>query len=250
MTNPNEKTFALFSNPINKKIVAELEKNNAKVFRFPMPEIKKLAPDETSIGVLKNLDAIDWIIFPDVLTVDFFLETLQANEIDLFEMDSVQVCALGEAVADRLRFVQLHADVIPTSLDAANVFIALSDFIGKGELSNLRFLLPKEVSREYEIKEKLVRCGANVVELPIYQAMISRDWEIAKLKVLLQSGAIDEFIISSPIDLVALEIYFNRESTAETLSKLNISAVDKLVFQTLREHELKAVYFRLETKKG
>ncbi len=246
MPNSNEKTYALFSNPTNRKIVAALEKEGTKVFQFPPLETEKMVLDEKSIAGIKNLNLFDWIIFPDVLTVDYFLQILEENEIDSFEMDSAQVCAFGEAVADRLRFVQLHADVIPTSVEAANVFLALSDYIGKDKLCNLKFLLPKATSPEYEIKEKLIGNGANVVELPIYQAKISRADEIAKLKILLKGGAIDEFIFSSPTDLIALKLYFNSNRISAILSEINVSTVDKAMFQTSKEHDLKPDYFRLK----
>jgi len=246
MPNPDEKTYALFSNPINKKIISQLESKGAKVFRFPPLETKKIILDEKTIADIENLDVFDWIIFPDVLTVDYFLQILGENEIDLFEMDSVQVCALGEAVADRLRFVQLHADVIPTSVEAASIFLALSDYVGKDEFSELKFLLPKGTLQEYEIKEKLVECGANVFELPVYQAHISRTDEIARLKVLLKGGAIDEFIFSSATDLIVLRYYFDNDPISITLSEINVSAVDKAMFQTLKEYDLRADYFRLK----
>ena len=246
MTNSNEKTYALFSNPTNKKIIAELEKQGVKVFQFPPLETEKTVLDEKSVVDIKNLNAFGWVIFPDVLTVDYFLQILEENAIDLFEMDSIQVCAFGETVADRLRFAQLHADVIPTSVEAANVFLALSDYIGKDELCNLKFLLAKEISQEFEIKEKLVESDASVVELPIYQAKISRTDETAKLKVLLKGGAIDEFIFSLPTDLIALKHYFNNKLISTTISEINVSTVDKAMFQTLKEHDLKADYFRLK----
>ncbi len=246
MANSDEKTYALFSNPTNKKIVAELEKNGAKVFLFPPLEIQRTVLDEESIAAIKNLSGFDWIIFPDVLTVDCFLEILQENEIDLFEMDSVQVCTFGEAAADRLRFVQLHADVIPNSVEGGNPFHALFDFIGQDQFRSLRFLLTKEISRQYEIKNKLAESGADVFELPIYQAKDSSADKITKFKTLLKGGAIDEFIFSSPTDLLALQNYFDNEMIAETLSEINISALNKEMFQTLKEFDLKANYFRLK----
>jgi uroporphyrinogen-III synthase len=246
MTNANEKTYALFSNPANRKIIAWLEKKGAKIFQFPLLETEKMVLDEKSIADIKNLNAFDWIIFPDILTVDYFLQILEENAIDLFEMDSVQVCAFGETVADCLRFVQLHADVIPTLVEPANVFLALSDYIGKDELHNLKFLLPKETSDEFEIKKKLVESGASVVELPIYQAKISRAVETARLKILLKGGAIDEFIITLPTDLIALKHYFNNRIISKTLSEINVSTIDKAMVQTLKEHNLEADFFQLK----
>lgn len=246
MTNFDEKSRALFAAPTNKKIIAELERRGAKVFLFPPLETEKAVLDEKAESVIKNLDCFDWIIFPDVLTVDYFLELLPENEIDLFAMDSLGVCAFGEAVADRLRFAQLHADVIPTSIEAANIFRALSEYVGKDNLSGLKILLPKEFSSVYEIEQKLIESGAGVVELPVYQANISSANEIAKLKALLRGGAIDEFIFSSPADLIALKRYINGDSMNVIMREIKISAVDKAMIQTLTEHHLKADYFRLK----
>ncbi len=246
MTNPLEKTYALFAAPANKKIIAELEQRGAKVFQFSPLEIEKTVLDEKSIDTVKKLDAFDWVIFPDVLTVEYFLQILEENEVALFEMDSTQVCAIGEAVADRLRFAQLHADVIPASVSAKDVFLALSDYIGKEELSGLRFLLVKEDLDKYAINEQLVENNAKVIELPVYRAAISRNDETAKLKILLKGGAIDEFIFSSPTDLIALKRYFDNEYISETFAEILISATDKIIWQALSEHDLKANFFQLK----
>lgn len=245
MTNFDEKTCALFAAPTNKKIIAELERRGAKVFLFPPLATEKAVLDEKAKSVIKNLDRFDWIIFPDVLTVEYFLEILPENEIDLFAMDSLGVCAFGEAVADRLRFAQLHADVIPTSIDAANTFRALSEYVGKDKLSGLKILLPKEISFVYEIEQKLIESGAGVVGLPVYQAKISAANEIAKLKALVRGGAVDEFVFSSPSDLIALQCYFD-DSMATVMREIKISAIDKIMIQILKEHHLKADYFRLK----
>jgi uroporphyrinogen-III synthase len=246
MPNSYEKTYALFSNPTNKKIIAALEKKGAKVFQFPPLETEKTVLDEKSIAAIKNLNAFDLIIFPDVLTVDYFLQTLDENEIDSFEMDSMQVCAFGEPVADRLRFAQLHADIIPISIETTYVFIALSNYIGKDELNDLKILLPKNTWLEYEIKEKLIEKGADIFELPVYQTKISSADEITKLKVLLKNGAIDEFIFSSPADLIALKLYFGNEQFSTILSEVNVSTIDKAMSQILNENNLKSNYLQLK----
>lgn len=244
MTDFNEKTFALFSTPTNKKIVLELEKKGARVFQFPPLQTEKTVLDEKTVVAIKNFLEFDWLIFPDVLTVDYFLQSLRENQIDSFEMDLIQVCAVGEAVADRLRFAQAHADVITNSSEDEAVFLALSDYIGQEKLRSLKFLLLKELSRQPKIKERLIESGANVFELAIYQAKIPNAERITKLKVLLKGGAIDEFIISSPVDLIALQNYFENFSLAEILSEVSISAADKNIFQSLKEHNLKSEMFQ------
>lgn len=242
MTNTNEKTYAIFSAPNNKKIVSKLVKNGVKVFEFPSLETEKTLAGKEFDSVLHNLERFDWIIFPDVLAVDYFLEALEENQFDLFEMDSLRVCAFGEAVSDRLRFVQLHADVIPATVEAQTVFRHLCDYIGQDEMRDLRFLLPKDGSREYELKEKLSESGASLMELPVYRVKLSEANEILKLKILLRGGAIDQFIVSSPTDLIALEHYFDGKPLSETLGEVIVSAIDKAMLQTLEEHGLTANY--------
>lgn len=233
-----DKTFATFPNHNNKKIVSELENAGAKLVKFPdfnaQPNF-----DADTLETINNLTHFDWLIFPDVLTVDFFLQTLQENNIDFFDLDAIRVCALGEAVSDRLRFAQLHADVIPTTIETETVLSALESYIGTNELNDLKFLLTKELNFENEIKNRLEIAGAQIRELPIYQIDFTPEDEIPKMKALLKGGAIDEFIFSAPTDFIALEYIFKNESLATVFSDIEVSALDGFIFQTAREHNLK-----------
>jgi len=232
----DQKTYGLFSTPANRKLARELESGGAKVFQFPPIETENVILDKTAISYLQNLSKFDWVIFPDIFAVDYFLQALEMCEIDSFELDAVSVFAFGEAVADRLRFVQLHADLIPNFVETESVFLTLANFISRNGLENLRFLLPKEIFSSIEITKKLIENKAIVTELPIYQAQITDKKEVSKLKVLLTSGAIDEFIFSSPTDLIALKYLFSDNSTSKILSETEVSATDEVMFQALKEH--------------
>ena len=235
----NEKTFGLIANPNNKKIVSELEKAGAKIVKFPPFEAEKIEPDANSVEHLSNLVEFDWIIFPDVLTVDFFLQSLEENAVDFFELDEIRVCAFGEVISDRLRFARLHADVIPNTIKTDDVLSALKNYIAAEDLKELEFLLPKEISLRNEIKNELLKAGGKVSELPIYEIKFSKDSEISKLKALVKGGAIDEFIFSAPTDFIALNYIFSGESLAQIFADIEISAVDEIIYQTIRENNLK-----------
>jgi uroporphyrinogen-III synthase len=240
MPNSNsEKTYALFANPGNKKIVAELENAGARIIEFPPLEAEKIEPGENLIEPQKNLVEFDWIIFPDVLTVDFFLQILEEKAIDFFELDEIRVCAFGEVVSDRLRFAQLHADVIPSTIRTEDVLSALKNYIAPNGFKNLKFLLPQEIFFRNEIKNQLSKTGAEVYELPVYQIKISKENEISKLKVLLKGGAIDEFIFSAPTDFIHLNYIFSGEPLARIFAGVEISATGGIVYQTVRENDLK-----------
>ena len=233
------KTYALFENPGTGKIVSELENAGAQVIKFPVIEADEMILNEDSKEILNNLRKFDWVIFPDVLTVDFFLQILEENAIDSFELDEMRVCACGEIVSDRLRFVQLHADVIPLTIRTEDVLTALENYIAADEFMNLKFLLPKEISFQNDLKNVLLKMKGEVSELPVYQIKFPKGYEISKLKALLKGGAIDEFIFTAPTDFIWLSFIFKGEPLDRLLTEVKVSAVDNLIFQTAREHNLK-----------
>lgn len=240
-------TFGLFANPNNAGIISELEKRRANILKFPLIEAAKIALDENSIEIVKNLAEYDWIIFTDVLAVDFFLETLEENGIDFFELDETRVCAVGEAVSDRLRFVQLHADVIPNSVNVENVLSSLKSYAAAVEFADLKFLIVKEISLANRIGSDLVKADAKVSELPIYRLRLPSKKPMVKLKTLLKGGAIDRFVFSAATDFIALQYIFDEEPLNELLAGIEVSAADGQIAQTLREHDLKKYdLFRLE----
>ena len=237
----NEKTYALFANSANRKLIAELENAGARVFQFPPIEAEKIVLDEKSIENLRHLADFDWLIFPDVLAVDYFLEALQEKDIDSFEMDLLRVCAFGEAVSDRLRFASIHADVIPASVEFNVVFAAMLDYVGGDELKDLRILFPKKDFNDSPLTKKMLAFGVKVLELPIYTIKIEKNLEITKLKTLLEAGAIDEFIFTAPTDFIALNQYFETEKLIDIFKEIKVSAADAVNFQTAREHKLGTV---------
>ena len=237
-----DKTYALFQTANNKKIIGDLENTGAKIFKFPPLDTEKIQLDENFAEKLRNLSQFDWIIFADVFAVDHFLQSLEENGIDFFELDNLRVCAFGEAVSDRLRFSQVHTDVIPNSIQTETIFNAIIEYIGTDDLEKLSFLFPKENSANYEITEKLNIANGKVFEMPIYRINLFDSKEMTKLKILLEGGAVDEFIFSSAEDVFAVYYYFSGE--IEDLKKeTKTSAIGEVVFQTLKEYGFKPHLF-------
>jgi uroporphyrinogen-III synthase len=237
-----KKTYGLFANPLNKKLISELERKGEDVLIFPPLKTEKLELTETAANHLHNLAGFDWIIFSDVFAAVYFIEHLSEREIDFFELDNLTVCALGEAVADRLRFVQVHADVIPAKIDDATVFSAISNYAGLG-LGDLRFLVAGEKSSAPHFTELLKAEKAIVEELPVYKADLPDAAANIKLKTLLNGGAVDEFIFSSPEDLLGLRFLGSGADLSKLLNEIQVSAASEIVFQSLQENGLRPLYF-------
>lgn len=247
MTSVNsEKTYALLASPNSKRIIKTIEKAGAKVILFPPVQTAPLVFGEESRKILSEAFDYDWLIFFDVLAVDYFLRKIEETETDLFALDMSRICALGEAVADRLRFVRLHADVVPLSVEPQAVFDALTAYIGEEQLGGKRFLIIKRKSAESEIKIKLNGRGAFAAELEIYETIVEEQTENARLKALLKGGAVDEFVFTSPEDLIALRAFLRADSVADFFNETKISAADEVTFQSLREHRLNPRYFSVK----
>ena len=232
-----DKTYALFLNPANRKIISDLELSGAKTVLLPTLETREIAGrTDNPPPLLKNFD---WLIFTDIYTVEFFLQKLQEDGFDFFDLDEFRICAYGESVADRLRFVQLHSDIVPNRIKTSEVLQAIRDYFGEeSNLKNTRFLILKEKKLLSEIAKELKKIGAVAVEFPIYEITAENESEIAKLKSLLIGGAIDEFIFTSPFDVVNLAHLFPNENLPDILNEIRLTAVNKTVLQSLEEFRI------------
>ena len=235
------KTYAIFDTAANRKIVGNLEKSGANVRLFPPIETTRIELNETEAVYFTALEKFDWLIFTDVFAVDYFLEILAENTVDFYDLDDLRVCAFGEAVSDRLRFASLHADVIPAKVKTAEVFAALLNYIGETEISGLRFLYLSAEAAKNNLPEKLRTNSAEVIEVPLYRAIVNDSSELIKLKTLLKGGAIDEFILTAPTDLIALKNYFESENLSEITAEIVISATDGVMLQAAKEDDFSRV---------
>lgn len=238
-----DKTYALVESAASKRIVKTLEAAGARVVSFPKAQTAACLLDGKARLILADAVNYDWLIFFDVSAVDYFLHALEDAQIDPFELDRRRICAVGEAVADRLRFAELHADVVPRVVQTTPILDAISDYTSAENFIENRFLLVKQKSAGSEIKDSLTRRGATADELEIYEAAIEEKTDAARLKVLLGGGAIDEFVFSAPEDWIALRAFLKTDDVSGFFNETTVSAADAVTFQFLREHELEPRYF-------
>lgn len=237
-----KKTYGLIAGPLNNKLIAELKQKGEEVLVFPALKTANLELNEGAVNFLKNPSQFDWLIFTDIFAADYFIEALRGQETDFFELDNLTVCALGEAVSDRLRFVRVHADVIPPNTSSEAVLSEISQFVG-GDLRDLRFLIVGENSLNPSFVKMLKRENALIEELPVYKAEFENESEKVKLKTLLSGGAVDEFVFSSAEDVLALKFLFPETDLPEILKEIKISAANENAFLCLLENGLRPLYF-------
>jgi uroporphyrinogen-III synthase len=238
--NASWKTVGVFKNALNKKLIELFKSQGKTVFGFSPPVVKKKALKEAELNAFKNISSFDWIIFFDIRTVEIFLEILEEMEIDFFELDDVRICSNGEAVADSLRFRQIHSDVIPPKNSSAAVFTAITDYIfDEYELEDLSFLILKAAGDDSKLAGSLKKESAKAVEIEIYEIENRNDPEHTKLKALAVGGAIDELVFNSPEDVFNLAKLIGNENFPQILANIKIQAFNEITGQTLSEFGVK-----------
>ena len=139
----NQKNYAVIDAPLNKRLIARLKENGGQVLIFPALKTSGVRLTEAAVEFIKNPSNFEWIIMTDVFAADYFIGALREYETDFYELDKTTVCTLGEAVADRLRFDQIHADVIPPNFNDDRIFGSISQYAG-GDIGAVRFLVLQE----------------------------------------------------------------------------------------------------------
>ena len=237
-----KKTYGLFDNRFNKKLIADLKQGGEELLVFPTVRANKTDLSASEKNWLENLSAFEWLILTDVFAADYFIESLSELEIDFYELDALTVCALGEAVADRLRFVQVHADVIPSKTADDLIFSAISNYAG-ADLKDVDFLVVREKNASLALIEMLRKENAAVEELAVYTAGFAEEAELTRFKTLLAGGAVDEIVFSTPEDLLSLKFLLSGADVKSVLNETRISATSDVVYQSLQENGFRPLYF-------
>ncbi len=239
----SDKTYALLETPHSRKIISELECRGGKVIAFPFVAPENLDVEADLAALFERSGSFDWLVLTDLWAVDIFLAALQAIAFELYELDDVRILAVGEAVADRLRFVQLHADVIPPRVDSETVVSAAAEYEG-GHLSDVRALVVEGRPPRDDLAARLTAAGAKIESFPVYRFAETAANSIVKLKALLLGGAVDEFIFASPEEVLCCEKLFGPAKLNDVFQGVTVAAVSEQVFQSLVEQGLRPRFYR------
>lgn len=237
---PETETVGIIKTVKNKKVIGLLKNQGKNMIEFPEITIRKIELDESEKNKFVNIGEFDWLIFTDLFTVDFFLEELAETGFDLYRLDEFKICACGEAVSDKLRFAQIHSDVIPARKSPENIFDELLMYASdEADFFDSKFLLLKGQNKNELLTKFLVEKKLNLVEITNYSVEPLNSFENAKYKSLLSGGAIERFIFTSPEDWESLNQFGGEGYLTNIFETIEIETMDEVTEQTLRENILK-----------
>jgi uroporphyrinogen III methyltransferase / synthase len=166
----------------------------------------RIHPPESYAGLdeaIGNLYGYDWIIFVNAGAVRAFLERLDAKGQNVSDLDSLGVCAIGEATTEALEHAQVHVDLTTRRLKAVSIVEELKSFAGGDDaLNRLNFLIPRAaIGRDY-LTHQIEDAGARVDVVPAYQTVSTDELtRLSALQSMLRTGSVDAVLFGRASDV-------------------------------------------------
>ncbi len=193
------------------------------------PRLQLTLPDNFAAldEAIANLYGYDWIIFIDSDAVRFFVERVQQQSREVSDLDTIRVCAIGEATATELEHARVHVDVVATQTNPSAIIEQMATYAGGIEhLDRLNFLLPQAaIGRDY-LKEHIENIGARADVVVSYQTVANDDLtRLAGLHSMLLTGSVDAVVFATPDEVFELARVFDTNNLGSLVRNTFVLAI-------------------------
>lgn len=210
---------------------ALLEELGACVFEFPTIAISPLDDEEPLEKAIIALPDYDWLVFTSVNGVRVFCDKLYELGLDARAFAGLEVAAIGPATAAKLREYGIKADLTPAKYVAESVVEAM---LGQG-LSGKKVLIPRAKEAREVLPEELVKAGAYVTILPVYETTPSTEGREAVVEAL-AAGEIDYVTFASSSTVDNFFAVIDPELVKAAQPGVKLAVIGPVTGQTLEKH--------------
>lgn len=206
------------------EIAPALQEQGFSVVTWPELALQPAQNSAALDEAIENLFGYDWVIFANEDAVRFFLERFATQAHDVSELDSLRVCAIGEATAARLEHSQVHVDAIAPRAAGSSIVEHLATYLGGPEaLQRLNFLIPQaSIGREY-LKRELEQADARADVVITYQTVAAEDvTRLSVLQSLLITASIDAVAFGDESDLIDVGRLFDTSDLGRLLVEARV----------------------------
>ena len=208
------------------ELTNELEPHGARVISWPRIDIREPESFAALDEAIENLFGYDWLLFVNGSAAEFFLRRLRHLGCETSELDSLRVCAIGEATAARLEKSQIHVDLIPESLISNAVFAAIEGYAGGREaLGRLNFLSPRASAARDALCDMLEEAEARIDVVTAYRTAANNSG-LAQLNALLAGGGIDCIALTGPSTVLDLAELLDTIELSTILAGMTVFCID------------------------
>lgn len=215
-------TAAIINVPRNALLIAALREKGTELILLPETVYAATAGSESTKALIGTALEFDWIVFTDPVNAGAFPGEFASLGKDIYELDAVSIFAAGEAVADQLRFRQIHSDLIEPAFGANAAIEHIREFLLADDLEGINLLfagLDFEDSEPEKLAESL---GARANRVTPRSPVI-RQIEKLRFRTLIESGSVDHLVLGGAQDLFDLLAVFGRDVLSRLLSAIRVN---------------------------
>jgi uroporphyrinogen III methyltransferase/synthase len=208
-------------------LTPQLESAGFQTITWPRLQLTPLENFAALDEAIANLYGYDWIIFVNTDAVRFFVERLEKVSREVSDLDSLRVCAIGEATAAALEHTRVHVDVVTTQTNPSAIVEQLATYAGGVDsLDRLNFLVPQAaIGRDY-LKEHIENIGARADVVVAYQPVANDDLtRLAGLHSMLLTGSVDAVVFTDPNEVFELARVFDTNNPGALLRNALVLAI-------------------------
>ena len=219
----NERTIMVGPSPFDREIAAEVEARGGRALRWPDPYVEALENQSSLDEAIENLFGYDWIVFLNAHAVKYFFRRYHALDRKVSDLDSLRVCAVGAATAERLEAATVHVDI--HEANARSMIEAVLKYVDSDQgLNRLNFLIPSAEGTRIHLGSWLEDQGARADVVPTYRTA-PREC-IAQLAALLAGGAIDGVVFSDSATVNSFAELFDVGDLSQILAGTRVMCGD------------------------
>lgn len=200
----------------------------AEPLELPTVSIAPPSDPELLAAHVRRAGTYDWAVFTSVNGVESFFGVCERERLDARVLGGVKVAAIGPATSAALRAHGVRADVVPAEYRGEAVAEAMR---AHGPLAQQRVLITRaEVAREV-MPRMLREAGAEVDVIPAYRTLPASPERFARIRTLLEQGAIDivAFTSSSTVERLVEGL---GEGASALLRRAQIAAIGPITAET------------------
>lgn len=230
----------------------KLESQGAAVIELPTIHLIPTEPSTEFDQQLKTLGDHDWLLLTSPNAVSLLFKNLFRLGMDARDLANVNIGVIGIATEEALNKYGLKADLLPKEYVAESLIESLTERIP--DFKSLKFFLPRaDIARPY-LKEELLKLGANVTELALYQTIQPEldDHHLGELKTALENKKLNwlTFTSSSTVNNFAALVEPMLSENPEILKGIKVASIgpvtSKTAFEKLGRVDTEAKVFTID----
>ncbi len=196
-----------------------------------VPAIRVVPPEDWGPvdAAIGRLPQYDWVAFTSVNGVDLFLSRLLEKGLDARAFNRAGIAAIGPATAERLLAHGLRADLLPKTYRAESVAEAFAAHDMKGK----KVLLPRARQARPVLPAELLRMGAQVDEVPVYDTLPGTG-DGNQILERLESGDVDMVTFTSSSTATNFADLLPKGRFAPLMKTVAAAAIGPITADTLR----------------